>query len=367
MDGTRDKAARDEAMPYGVDTIRLRISFPAAPASRGYDDRMWRMRPLRGWTGGAQWDEEAAAAVAAAAAQASASSSLRATLDRVIAAVEARAVKAQSGVQLAQAEPPPENETARRAEPNSEELSLPEVGRVGRYSNLRSQLQEIDPDNLLLQTLADPKSYVPTEADIDALELALARARARPPASQGPVNTFADPGGPAPQLTVGPTDYSVGLPPSTGANRGLVFVSENLRPPRNPKMREAYRYQAQTAGSSTDPATGRSAASPALRYDNPNPNGEPIVKWDGIQVLPDGTIELIDAKRAIPVIPKRTGPFTPPKFENQLERQSAALAQNPGFKGVIEVPTEEAATEAQDIIDKLGIRNISVRVRPLRP
>lgn len=70
------------------------------------------------------------------------------------------------------------------------------MGRVGRYSNLRSQLQEIDPDNLLLQTLADPKSYVPTEADIEAMRLEVARARARPPASQGPVNTPSDPGGP---------------------------------------------------------------------------------------------------------------------------------------------------------------------------
>ena len=39
-------------MPYGVDTIRLRISFPAAPVSRGYNGRAWKMRPLRGWTGG---------------------------------------------------------------------------------------------------------------------------------------------------------------------------------------------------------------------------------------------------------------------------------------------------------------------------
>ena len=49
-DVTRDP--RDEAMPYGVDTIRLRISFPAPPVSQGYNGRMWRMRPLRGWTGG---------------------------------------------------------------------------------------------------------------------------------------------------------------------------------------------------------------------------------------------------------------------------------------------------------------------------
>ena len=46
MDGVRDDAA-----PYGVDTIRLRISLPAAPVSQGYNGRMWRMRPLRGWTG----------------------------------------------------------------------------------------------------------------------------------------------------------------------------------------------------------------------------------------------------------------------------------------------------------------------------
>jgi len=43
---------RDGALPYGVDTIVLRIEWPAAPASRGYNGRMWRLRPLRGWTGG---------------------------------------------------------------------------------------------------------------------------------------------------------------------------------------------------------------------------------------------------------------------------------------------------------------------------
>jgi len=43
-------------LPYGLDTIRLRISWPAAPASRGYNGRMWRMRPLRGWTGAARQD-----------------------------------------------------------------------------------------------------------------------------------------------------------------------------------------------------------------------------------------------------------------------------------------------------------------------
>lgn len=51
-DVTRDP--RDDPMPYGVDTIRLRISFPAAPVSQGYNGRAWNMRPLRGWTGGGQ-------------------------------------------------------------------------------------------------------------------------------------------------------------------------------------------------------------------------------------------------------------------------------------------------------------------------
>jgi len=51
MDGVKDER-RDEVLPYGVNTIRLRIEWPAALASRGYNGRMWRMRPLRGWTGG---------------------------------------------------------------------------------------------------------------------------------------------------------------------------------------------------------------------------------------------------------------------------------------------------------------------------
>ena len=52
MDGVRGDAVRDEALPYGVDTIVLRSGWPAAPAPRGYNGRMWRMRPFRGWTGG---------------------------------------------------------------------------------------------------------------------------------------------------------------------------------------------------------------------------------------------------------------------------------------------------------------------------
>ncbi len=62
-DVTRDP--QDDPMPYGVDTIRLRISFPAAPEPQDYDDRVWWMRPLRGWTGGARWDAQRAEGEAA--------------------------------------------------------------------------------------------------------------------------------------------------------------------------------------------------------------------------------------------------------------------------------------------------------------
>lgn len=65
MDGLRDDH-RDDMAPYGVDTIRLRISFPAAPVSRGYNGRAWGMRPLRGWTGAARLDAQRAEGEAAA-------------------------------------------------------------------------------------------------------------------------------------------------------------------------------------------------------------------------------------------------------------------------------------------------------------
>ena len=112
MDGLRNDP-RDDPMPYGVNTIRLRISFPTMPAPQGYDDQMWRMRPLREWTGGqvaaeqpagveqgeSNVDGGVATPVASAAQQGSAGSSLRATLDRVIAAMSTgpSAVEAQGG------------------------------------------------------------------------------------------------------------------------------------------------------------------------------------------------------------------------------------------------------------------------------
>ncbi len=371
MNGARDEAARDEALPYGVDTIRLRITWPAAPVSQGYNGRMWRMRPLRGWTGGqgagvARPDGEA---IAPSALLAGGSDLTGAQRGRPFNSGLAQRIGSALGTQYAQSELFEKDETTRRVEPGEGPLSDAELFRLEAHGKLRSRLKEIDPESPELRKpyLTGRGGFVPTEADLDGLYQALKDARSRRPPPQGPVNTPADPGGPAPRLPPGPPDYSVGLPPSSGVNRGLLFVPENIGPPGSPAMREAYRYQAQTAGSSTNPATGQSAASPALRYDNPNPNGASIVRWDGIRVLPDGTIELIDAKTAVGIFPTRAGTFIPPSFREQLRRQSTALAQNPGYMGVIEVPTAQVAADARSIIDELEIRNISVRVRPSQP
>jgi hypothetical protein len=115
-----------------------------------------------------------------------------------------------------------------------------------------------------------------------------------------------------------------------------------------------------------DPLTGESNV-PALQFDNPNPNGNPYVKWDGYQQLPDGTTELIDAKTAIS-LPFSTGngPFVPESTLEQLANKSDALEENPGYSGVIEVPTDQVAADTQAVLNDLNINNIGVRVRPFQ-
>ncbi len=145
----------------------------------------------------------------------------------------------------------------------------------------------------------------------------------------------------------------------------LSFVPENSGVAQSPAGQAWRDYQAQTIGADTDPLTGQSNV-PALQFDNPNPNGNPYVKWDGYQQLPDGTTELIDAKTAISPFSTADGPFVPQSTLDQLVNKSAALDQNPGYTGVIEVPTEQAAADAQAALDNLGIDNIDVRVRPFQ-
>jgi hypothetical protein len=143
----------------------------------------------------------------------------------------------------------------------------------------------------------------------------------------------------------------------------LSFVPENSGVAQSPAGQAWRDYQPQTIGADTDPLTGQSNV-PALQFDNPNANREPFVKWDGYQQLPDGTTELIDAKTAISPFSTADGPFVPQCTLDQLVNKSAALDQNPGYTGVIEVPTDQAAADAQAALDNLGITNIDVRVRP---
>jgi len=142
----------------------------------------------------------------------------------------------------------------------------------------------------------------------------------------------------------------------------LTFVTENLGTPRNAAQRAARDFESGTIGAFSDVAT-RQRSVPALRFNNPNPNGASVVKFDGFRQLDDGVIELIDAKTRIVPFSTRQGPFISPSVRDALVRKSLAIEQNPGFRAVLEFPTAAARREAQQVLRQLGITNISTRVR----
>ncbi len=86
-------------------------------------------------------------------------------------------------------------------------------------------------------------------------------------------------------------------------------------------------------------------------------------KFDGFEVRKDGSIELIDSKTAIPVIPARRGPFVPQKVIEGLRNKSRALLQNPEYRGVLEFPDEQARNQARRILKDFRIENLETRVR----
>jgi hypothetical protein len=145
------------------------------------------------------------------------------------------------------------------------------------------------------------------------------------------------------------------------ADRGLIFVSENLGEPSRGQV-AARNFEAATEGAYSDVATQQRQV-PALRYTNPNPNGAPYVKFDGFRRLDDGTIELIDAKTRLVPYSTVDGPVATKSVADGLTRQRVALAQNPGYTGVLEFPTQAAADEANVVLRRLKIENIGVRVR----
>jgi hypothetical protein len=194
MTGARDEAARDEAMPYGVDTIRLRITWPAAPVSQGYNGRM---RPLRGWTGGQEAgvprpDGEAIAPSALA----GGSDTVEAPYSRMLDDGLVQEAQPVPGVQYAQRGPPKRMRPP--GGPGEGPLSDAELLRLELHGTLRSQLKEIDPENPELRKpyLSEQGGFVPSEADLDGLRQVLGDARSRRPPPQRPVNTFEIPGRP---------------------------------------------------------------------------------------------------------------------------------------------------------------------------
>ena len=85
-----------------------------------------------------------------------------------------------------------------------------------------------------------------------------------------------------------------------------------------------------------------------MRFDNPNPLGRDIVKFDGVE--------------ATRIIDRKLNVTTKSKQMRDLRRMAEALKQNPEFSGVIQVPNQAAARSAHRALDKAGVDNISVEI-----
>jgi hypothetical protein len=93
-------------------------------------------------------------------------------------------------------------------------------------------------------------------------------------------------------------------------------------------------------GASSDVATQRRNV-PALRYDNPNPAGEPVVRFDGVD--PTNPRVLIDRKWGVTTKSDQVR-----KFRDGPLR---ALEQNPEYRLRIEVPTRRARVDAERLLE----------------
>jgi len=134
-----------------------------------------------------------------------------------------------------------------------------------------------------------------------------------------------------------------------GPNRGMIRMLEA----QGDISRDYVKYEAGVAGACSDLAT-RKRIVPALRFDNPKETGLNFVRFDGWD--PTDPMVLIDRKTALTTFPKQ---------QDAIRRASVALRQNPGYTGVFEFPTEQAANRAQKILTDLDVFDvISVRVSP---
>ncbi|RPD83191.1 hypothetical protein EGK75_13315 [Neisseria weixii] len=106
--------------------------------------------------------------------------------------------------------------------------------------------------------------------------------------------------------------------------------------------------------------SSRDSIVPALVYNNPDSNGNHFVKFDGYEILPDGTVQLIDSKTQLPLWSETTQRST----ALNLERVANAVKQNPNFKVMYEFPDETSRNDAFEFIRDSGFaKQIQTRVR----
>jgi len=142
----------------------------------------------------------------------------------------------------------------------------------------------------------------------------------------------------------------------------ILLVQENLGKVKTKAQRRARDFESGTTGAFTDLETG-SRVVPALRFRNPNRNGRDIVKFDGFEILEDGTVDLIDRKTRIFSFETKKGRFIPPEVVRGLQNKSRALTQNhnSGIRGVLEFPDDTSVNDARSILRELKISNLVVR------
>jgi hypothetical protein len=127
----------------------------------------------------------------------------------------------------------------------------------------------------------------------------------------------------------------------TTPNRGVIYVQESPV-----GSQAAQNFQAGCTGAFCDVASQKNAA-PTLRYDNPNPNGNNYVRFDGIEKTTDGQgIILIDRKLKLADFNDGAKESTASTFR----RVDEAVRQNPGYQVVYEFPNQAALDAANRFI-----------------
>jgi hypothetical protein len=132
-----------------------------------------------------------------------------------------------------------------------------------------------------------------------------------------------------------PTPSLEGAPRAVeDSNRGVTWTTE-----RTGRNSNAKAWEDSATGASSDVATQRRNV-PALRYNNPNPAGDNMVRFDAID--PKDPKILIDRKWGVTTKTDQVDKFKSGPLK--------ALEQNPDFRLRIEVPDKRAATDARRLL-----------------